>query len=55
MVYFALSPMYGENLFRCQYRKSCTLFLRIMHCVCEYDDFSVSIIQKCIIVFRQLA
>ncbi len=37
--YFAPSPMYSEELLKCQYKMSCKLFMRILQTIFDYAIF----------------
>jgi hypothetical protein len=39
MDYFAPSPMYSEELFKCQYKMSYKLFMRILQAIFYYAIF----------------
>jgi hypothetical protein len=39
MDYFAPAPMYSEELFKCQYKMSCKLFMRILQASFYYANF----------------
>jgi hypothetical protein len=37
--YFADDPLHGEAVFRCRFRMSWKLFLRIVYALREYDSY----------------
>ena len=64
--YFANAPLHGEKIFRCRYRMSRKLFLRIVNSIREFDSYfkckkdctgklGFTSIQKCTAAMRMLA